>query len=314
MKTRRTGGIPRPLLVALAAALPCLSVWACAPSDREFRSIGTGGTGGVYYPLGGALARELGAADSARSYTAEVTGGSVENVNRILTDQIDLGFALSVSASEGATTEGGDRLRVVSPLYPNLVHILVGEGAGVSSLPELAGKVVSVGSPGSGTEQTARQLLESAGLTYDDIEERYLSFTESAAALRDGALDAAVISVGYPAAAVLEATTAGGVKLLALDAAEVAELQARWGYYRPARIPAGVYPGITEPVPTVSMMNWIVARDDLPDEVARLVLEIVTGDERPLERVHDMARSVEPEALQDAPVPLHRGVAGPGTR
>jgi TRAP transporter TAXI family solute receptor len=122
----------------------------------------------------------------------------VENVNRVLTDQIDLGFALSVSASEGATTEGGHRLRVVSPLYPNLVHILVREGSGVSRLQELAGKVVSVGSPGSGTEQTARQLLESAGLSYEDIEERYLSFTESAAALRDGALDAALGGVMLP--------------------------------------------------------------------------------------------------------------------
>lgn len=287
---------------------------ACSGEGRrDFMSIGTGGTGGVYYPMGGALASRLSAADSARQYTAEVSGGSVENVNRVLAGQVDLGFALSVTVYEtfaGATeAEPGHRLRVVAPLYPNLVHVLVREGAGIESLADLRGARVSVGSAGSGTEQTSRQLLESQGLDYEDVEEQYLSFSESASALKDGALDAAVLSVGYPAAAVLEATTTGGVVLLELSTEELGALIQRFPYYDPGEIPSGVYRGVDAPVRTVGMMNWIVARDDLPDPVPGAVLNILAGEGVSLEQVHEMARQIDMNALDRAPAPLHRASA-----
>ncbi len=149
-------------------------------------SLGTGGTGGIYYPLGGALASLLSLSDSSRQYTAEVTGGSVENVNRLREGQIDIGFALSVSAYEAYHggqdyVEPFETLRIVAPLYPNLVQVLVPRGSRATSLEELAGKRISVGSAGSGTEQVARQLLEAYGMSYDDVEERFLTFSESAA-------------------------------------------------------------------------------------------------------------------------------------
>lgn len=298
----------RPLLLATLAALPLLG--ACGGEGaREFRSIGTGGTGGVYYPLGGALANQLSLVDTVRQYTAEVTGGSVENVNRVLRGQIDLGFALSVTAyrtwNEAGEDDPGRRLRVVAPLYPNLVHVMVRDGAGVESLAELRGKRVSVGSAGSGTEQTARELLASAGLDYETVEEQYLSFSESASALKDGALDAAILSVGYPAAAVLEATTTGGVSLLALDPEEVSAINAAYPYYDPASIPGGVYPGVPDAVASVAMMNWIVSRDDLPDGIARAILNIISGAGVSLERVHPMAGQIDISALGRAPAPLH---------
>ena len=311
---RRRGG---PETRVRAAARCVLAGWTTlvlgvgcggeAPTD--FRSIGTGGTGGVYYPLGGALASELSLADPGRRYTAEVTGGSVENVNRILQGQIDLGFALSVTVfrtyQDAAEGEAGRRLRVVAPVYPNLIHVLVREGAGIGSLAELRGARLSVGSAGSGTEQTSREILASQGLDYDDVDEEYLSFSESAAALKDGALDAAILSVGYPAAAVLEATTAGGVALLALTPDEVDALVDERPYYEPARIPPGVYPGVTEPVPTVAMMNWLVARDDLPDEIGDALLNILGRERVNLERVHPMAGQIDLAALDRAPAPLH---------
>lgn len=305
--------LPRPDRV-LAAALVVASAGCAGEGPREFRSLGTGGTGGVYYPLGGALASQLSLADSARQYTAEVTGGSVENVNRVLAGQIDLGFALSVTVFEshgdGAADAPGARLRVVAPLYPNLIHVLVREGAGITALADFRGMRVSVGSAGSGTEQTSRQLLATAGLSYDDVDEQYLSFSESAAALKDGALDAAILSVGYPAAAVLEATTTGGVTLLPLSPAEVAAVTTVHPYYDPASIPSGVYPGVGEPIPTVAMMNWVVARDDLPGEIVASLLNILGGESVPLERVHEMARQIDLAALARAPAPLHPAAQG----
>ena len=296
-----------------AVALALLALTACGGGEggpRRFLSLGTGGTGGVYYPLGGALASRLSLADSSRQYTAEVTGGSVENLNRIVAGQIDIGFVLSVTAYEAFNSgpdfpEPATEIRIIAPLYPNLTHVVVPASSEARTLADLRGKRVSVGSAGSGTEQVSRQLLEIYGLTYDDIEPRYLSFTESSSALADGAIDAAIISVGIPAAAVLEASTTTGVRLLPVDAAKMAELHARYPYYSSGEIPAGAYPGVDQPIPTAAMMNWLVARADLDEDVVRSVLNILGPERVSLERVHEMARQIDLATLADAPIPLH---------
>ena len=277
---------------------------------RTFLSLGTAGTGGIYYPIGGALASRLSVSDSLRQYTAEVTGGSVENVNRLREGQIDMGFALAVTVYEAY--QGGQDydnpftgLRVVAPLYANLVHVLVPRGSTATSLSELAGARISVGSAGSGTEQVARQILEAYGFTYEDVDARYLTFSESAASLRDGAIDAAILSVGYPAAAVLEATTTGGARLLPLEMERIEALRAQYPYYSVGRIPAEAYPGVVEEIPTVAMMNWVVARDDLEGSVVRLLLDILRDQRQVLAQVHEMAGQIRVEDLAEAPIPLH---------
>jgi TRAP transporter TAXI family solute receptor len=299
---------------ALAVAVAFLS--GCdgtRAGKREFLSIGTAGTGGIYYPIGGAIASRLSLKDSVRQYTAEVTGGSVENVNRLREGQIDMGFALAVTVYEAfhggedyeAPFEG---LRVVAPLYANLVHVLVPRGSNAQSLGELAGARISVGAAGSGTEQVARQILESYGLTYDDVQARYLTFSESAASLRDGAIDAAIISVGYPAAAVLEATTTGGARLIPVEAEKVEALRSEYPYYSHGVIPAGAYPGVEKEVTTVAMMNWVVAGAGLDADVVGSLLTILRDDRAALEQVHEMAGQIDLAFLEEAPIPLHQGV------
>jgi len=299
-------------------ALLILSIgWGCGGGSgggRQFLSIGTAGTGGIYYPIGGAIASRLSLRDSIRQYTAEVTGGSVENVNRIREGQIDMGFALAVTVFEAF--HGGqdydtpfDGLRVVAPLYANLVHVLVPRGSTATSLGDLAGGRISVGSAGSGTEQVARQILEAYGLTYEDVNARYLTFSESAASLRDGAIDAAIISVGYPAAAVLEATTTGGARLIPIEVERIEVLEEKYPYYSVGQIPAGAYPGVIEDIPTIAMMNWVVARDDLDGEVVHALLSILRDDRRALEQVHEMAGQIDVARLAEAPIPLHQGAA-----
>lgn len=298
------------LTVALTAGL-IAGVGACSGGEpAAFHSIGTGGTGGVYYPLGGALAARLSAADSAGRYTAEVTGGSVENVNRVMAGQIDLGFALGISAYEAYHNgiDGGAPaadLRVIAPLYPNVVHVLAASGSGITSVADFAGRRVSVGSAGSGTEQTAQQVLGAYDLTYDDVSVQYLSFSESAAALRDGALDAAILSVGFPAAAVLEATTAGGVELIAVDGAGRDALLGAYPYYVEGTIPGGAYPGADTEVATVAMNNWLVGRADLDPRIVEHLLTILRDDREDLGRVHEMARQIDLAGLGQAPIPLH---------
>ena len=285
---------------------------ACGAEGGEsrFLSIGTAGTGGVYYPLGGALANRLTLRDEARQYTAEVTGGSVENVNRIREGQIEMAMALGGTIFE-AYNGGTDYevpvadLRVIAPLYANMIHVVVRGRTPIQSMADLAGHRVSVGSPGSGNEQSSRQLLESVGLDYEDIDVRYLSFGESASALRDGAIDAALISVGYPAAAVLEVMTTSDARIISISGGASAKLRELYPYYTTGTIPVGVYPGLTEPVETVAMMNWMVADESLPADVVTNLLDILVEDQASLAQVHEMARSIDPAALADAPIPLH---------
>lgn len=298
----------------LLLALILLALAGCDRGARgQFMSIGTAGTGGIYYVLGGALAGRLNERDPERQYSAEVTGGSVENVNRIREGQLDLGIVMAVTAYDAF--HGGDDypepvtdLRIVAPLYPNITHLVLRRGLQIEGVADLRGRRVSVGSPGSGTEQAARQLLDASGLTYDDIQARYLSFAESSAALQDGAIDAAIISAGYPAAAVLEATTTGGAQLAPLGDDVIASLQQRYPYYSPAEIPPGVYRGVEAPVAAVSMMNWIAARQDLPDDVAEHLLDILDEDREALINVHEMARQIDFDDLEAAPIPLHPAV------
>ena len=277
---------------------------------RVFLSLGTGGTGGIYYPLGGALASRLSIADEGRQYTAEVSGGSVENINRLATGQIDLAFVLGVTAFQAQDGQGDwevpvSGLRVLAPLYPNLTHVLVPAGSEAAGIADLAGQRVSVGAAGSGTEQVARHLLDAYGLSYDDIDPQYLSFTESSSALRDGAIDAAVMSVGYPAAAVLEATTTAGVRLLPVDPDVIAAMRDEHPYYTTTMLPELAYPGVEVAIPMLTVHNWMVGMDSLDDEVVTILLNILAEDRVSLEQVHAMAKQIDLDRLGDAPIPLH---------
>jgi uncharacterized protein len=310
---RRATGGSGPTMGILSVLLLLLPVIAAGCGDGasgRFMSIGTGGTGGLYYVLGGAIASQLTLADPDRRYTAEVTGGSVENVNRIREGQLDLGIAMAITAADAYAGEGDyaspvSDLRVVAPFYPNVTHVLVGRGSPAQSIADLRGQRMSVGSAGSGTEQEARLLLQAAGIGYDDIRPFYLSFSESAAALQDGSIDAAIISAGYPAGAVLEATTTGGARLIPIEQSILESLQARHPFYERGEIVAGVYRGVTEPVPTIQASNWIVARDDLPDDVVEHLLDILADRGDALAQVHEMARQIELSDLGRAPIPLH---------
>ena len=295
---------------ACIAALAAAGCGDGSGGGRQFRSIGTAGTGGIYYPLGGTIASRLSVLDSTSQYTAEVTGGSVENIARLNARQMDLAIALSVTMYEayrgiGDYDEPIEGLRVVAPLYPNVTHVMVPERSTVTDVSQLRGGRVSVGSAGSGTEQSSRQLLLAHGISYDDISVQYLTFTESANALRDGAIDGSIISVGYPAAAVLEATTTGGARLIALSDEAIETMIATYPYYSRGELPGGIYPGADDPVQTIAMMNWIISMDYLEAPVVNHVLGILQNEREALVRVTRMIEQLDFASLREAPIPVH---------
>lgn len=291
---------------------------ACAGDGgarRQFLSIGTGGTGGIYYPLGGALASRLSLADSTRQYTAEVTGGSVENVNRVASGEMDMGMSISLTVHRAY--HGGDdnpslktNLRLLAPLYPNVTHILVASNSSITTLDQLRGRAVSVGPPGSGTEQVARIILEAHGVSYDDVEVRYLSFTESADALRDGAIDAAIVSAGYPASAVLDVLTRRAARLIALNPEVQATLVERYPYFDDGLIPAMAYPQMEQAVPTLVTLNWIVGRDDTDPEIVQLLLSTIRDSRDWLVQVNAIGSQIDLRRLSGrTPIPVHDAAA-----
>lgn len=313
MIARRRRSRTTAVTAALLLASGCTGEEA---GERRFLSLATAGTGGIYYPLGGALASRLSVLDTARRYTAEVTGGSVENVNRLRRGEVDLGMAIGTTVHDARAGAGPfDRpvegLRVVAPLYPNATHVLAADEPGLRAVGDLRGRRVSVGPPGGGTERVARQLLAVHGLGREEVTEEHLSFAESAAALKDGAIDGAIFSVGYPASSVLEAMTTADVRLLPVAAEAVRVLTERHPYYFPHTIPRDAYPGLDSDVPTVAVMNWIVATEALPGSVVRRLLELLADEEERagLARVNAIARRIDLGALPRAPAPLHPAAA-----
>lgn len=300
---------------ALGVVFPALllSVVGCgdgAGSGRSFLSIGTAGTGGIYYPLGGAIASRLSIGDPDRQYTAEVTGGSVENVNRVAQGAMDIGFSMATTVYEAFHGGVGfdvplASLRVIAPLYANVVHVVVPDNSTATSLADFRGRRVSVGSPGSGTEQLAKQLLLAYGIEYEDADVRYLSFRESVNALRDGAIDGAIISVGYPASSVLEVMTTGVARLLPVDSAHMAIMSETYPYYAAGMIPQGTYPRMDSEVRTVAVMNWLVASESLDGVVVNRLLNVLRDDRDDLIRVNAMAEQIDLSVLRQAPIPLH---------
>lgn len=295
--------------------LAAFSLTGCeAPASGSHLSIGTGNTGGIYYPFGGALASRLSAEFPDRQFTAEVTAASVENVRRLAQEQIDLGFAISLTAEQAYNgsadfPEPIQNLRIVAPLWPNPVNVLVAGNSDIETLADLRGQRVSVGSGGSGTEQVARELLGAYGMTYEDIQPFYLGFTETSSAIRDGSIAAGFLEVAYPASAVLEATTTGNVELLPLAGPEIDALLSERPVFFATTIPAGSYPGVDEDIPTVAELNWIVAREDLDGEVVRRILDLLQDEREQLMQVNPVVGQIDLAELRRAPIPLHPAAA-----
>jgi TRAP transporter TAXI family solute receptor len=154
----------------------------------------------------------------------------------------------------------------------------------------------------------SRQLLAAHDLTYDDVDEQFLSFGEAAAALKDRAIDAALISVGFPASSVLDATTTGGIELLPLSPEVIARMIEEYPYYLPGELPADAYPGVDEPIKTLAVMNWVVALEALDDDVVDHLLSVLSEEQQALIQVHPQAAQIDLNTLDSSPIPLHPAV------
>ena len=304
--------------VALAVTLAGgLMATGAADAQQKTIAIGTGGTGGVYYPLGGAIANVLSKNLPNVQATAEVTGGSVDNLKLIASGQSELGFTMADAAQdavkgEGKFTSGKVPLQTLLVVYPNRMHVVTVEGTGIEKLSDLKGKRVSTGSPGGATEVMAFRVIEAAGLDKDkDMTRERLGVAESVNAIKDRKIDAFFWVGGLPTAAVTDLAATPGMKLKLIDHSEVVDkMNAKYGnLYSAGKIPSGTYPGYDKDNTIAEVWNIIVTGNKMSDDDAYTIVKTLVEKKADLVAVHKEANSfsLDNQVQDRSPVPFHPG-------
>jgi TRAP transporter TAXI family solute receptor len=301
------------------AAFAAFAVLACGSAvqaqEKVNLSIGTGGTGGVYYPLGGGMANVLSKHLPNVRATAEVTGASVDNMRLIGAGRQDFGFTMADTALDAS--KGVDRFRgqpvparTLMVLYPNRMHVVTVEGTGIKKFSDLKGKRVSVGSPGSGTEVTALRLLEANNMISEVKRER-LSVAESVNALKDRKIDAFFWVGGLPTAAVTDLAATPGTKIVMVDHADaLAEMNRRYdGLYAKDIIPKGTYAGQDRDNQVIAVWNILVTNEKMSDKMAYDIVKTLFDNKPELIAVHKEAQNIDlkRQTQQYSPIPFHPG-------
>ena len=279
-----------------------------------FLSIATGGTSGTYYPIGGAIAKVLNENIDNMNASAQSTGASVTNTRLIYNQEVELAILQNDIASYavGGKNQFADNqvnnMSGIAALYPEVIQIIVRSDAGIETIADLKGKSVAVGAPGSGAEANASQILDFFGLTYDDIEEDYLSFGEAASRLKDRQIDAAFLTAGLPTAAVMDVAATQDIKLLNFSDQDLEALSEAYPYLTGVTVPAGTYNGLDNDIQTVALKAILVAESDLSEEVVYNITKAIFENRETLIAAHDRARDIKLEdALKGMTVDLHPG-------
>ena len=298
------------------ARLAALFVLAFSAQAQNL-SIATGGTGGVYYPLGGGMAAVLSKYVPGMQATAEVTGGSVANLQLIGTGKPYLGMTMAdatLDAFKGEDKFKGKpvAVRTLMIMYPNRMHVVTIEGTGIGKMADLKGKRVSTGSAGSATEVMAFRVIEAAGLDKDrDMKRERLGVAESVDAIKDRKIDAFFWVGGLPTAAVTDLANTPGVKIKLIDhAALVPAMNKKYGnLYVEDVIPKAMYRGMEADNHQASVMNLLVASEKMDDKTAHDILKAVFDHKDELVRVHKEAENIrlENQKAEASPVPWHPG-------
>lgn len=296
------------MLLGLSAAAAPLGAQA-----QDFINVLTGGTSGVYYPMGVALSKIYSEALPDAKVQVQSTKASVENLNLLQQGKGEIGFSLGNSvklAAEGNADAGFnaplDKLRGIAAIYPNYIQIVASADSGITTLADLKGKSVSVGAPKSGTELNARAILAAAGMSYDDLGKvEYLPFAESVELMKNRQLDATLQSAGLGVASLKDLSTSIPITVVSVPA-DVAETLG--APYTAGEIPAGTYEGQDEAVTTVAVRNYLVTSDAVSDDVAYAMTKAMFENLDEMKAAHAAANAIDVQnALQGMPIPVHPG-------
>jgi TRAP transporter TAXI family solute receptor len=300
---------------AVVAALIILQGAASAQVKNRL-SIATGGTGGVYYPLGGGMAALISKHIPNTEATAEVTTASVDNVKLLHANRIAMALCLPDTAWDGYSGQMKGfkekaNIRTLMALYSNFMHFVAADGAGIKSIADLKGKRVSTGSPGSGTEVKGLRVMEAYGLTAKDLKSQdRLGVGESAGALKDRKLDAFIWDGGLPTAAVLDLAATPGIKINLIPHGDaVPKMVAKYGpLYFASNIPKGTYKGIDIDIPVAAATNLLIVNEKMDENLAYQITKLFLEHTADLVAVHKAAAEISlKNAVVGSPIPFHPG-------
>ncbi|TMH20759.1 MAG: TAXI family TRAP transporter solute-binding subunit [Betaproteobacteria bacterium] len=301
--------------VTLAAALALTG--AAQAQEKYSLSIATGGTGGVYYPLGGGMANILSKYVPGLQATAEVTGGSVDNLKLIATGKPYIAFSMADAGQDAYRGEDKFKgtkvpLRTLMVLYPNRMHVVTIDGIGITRMADLRGKRVSTGSPGSATEVMGFRVIEAAGLDKDrDMKRERLGVAESVNALKDRKIDAFFWVGGLPTAAVTDLANTPGIKIKLIDhAATVAAMNKKYGpLYIEDVIPKATYRGMDADNRQATVWNILVSHENLSNQTAYNIVKTIFDKREDMIAVHKEAENfkLENQKAAASPIPFHPG-------
>ena len=302
----------QPLLAATAALGLTLS--AAALAGPTFINVLTGGTSGVYYPVGVALSQIYGDGIEGAKATVQSTKASVENLNLLQAGRGELALALgdAVADAWNGVEEAGfkkplDKLRGIGAAYSNYIQIVANADSGIESLADLKGKRISVGAPKSGTELNARAIFKAAGLSYEDMGKvEFLPYAESVELIKNRQLDATLQSSGLGMAAFRDLASTMAVRFIPVPPEVVAAIGS--AAYQPGTIPAGTYEGQPEDVPTAAIANLFVSHSGVSDELAYQMTKLMFEHLDRLGSAHSAAKGIKlDKAAKGLPIPLHPG-------
>jgi TRAP transporter TAXI family solute receptor len=290
------------------------SVGGRAFAQAKFFRIGTGGTGGTYYPIGGLIANAI--TTDTLNASAVATNGSVANVNGIVGGAMESGFSqadVNFWAYTGTGIYEGkprvEELRAIANLYPETVHVICRKGLGAKSIADLKGKRISLDEPGSGSLVNAKAILGVFGITEKDIKPDYLKQQQSVDKLKDGSLDAFFQTTGYPQGTLTELASTNGFELLAIDGAEAAKLREQFKFFAADEIPEGTYKGVAG-VKTLSVgAQWVTSSKQDADLVYQVTKGLWSDKARGvLDAGHAKGKAIQKaNALAGLGIPLHAG-------
>ena len=301
------------LVLAIGLVMGMLSFGMAA--EKQFVAIATGGTGGTYYPLGGALAQLLSNTVEGLIVTAQTGNASRANCNLISRGQIETAFSQAnvtywsysgtgIYSNEPVLTN----LRGIAALYPETIHIVATKASGIKTVEDLKGKSVGVGAPNSGTAADAEIILQAHGITFDDVKVDYIDFNEVAQRLIDGQIDAGFTTAGFPTSSIINIATKRDIVLIPISAEKIKELTDAIPYYGATIIPGGLYKGVAEDVPALATPALWICDAKLSPTLVYKMTKALWENREILEKVHSQGKNVTLEtALDGIGIPLHPG-------
>jgi hypothetical protein len=291
----------------------CLVAAGPVAAKTVFLGIGTGGTGGIYYPYGGGVAEIWTQYVPGVRAVAEVTGASVENVKLASKGETVVGEVMgdvAVAGYEGTSKFQGKKQDILSMaiMYPNLLQLVTLKDSPITDVEQIKGKTISSGSPGSGTNFMAEVVFKALGIPLESYKDSRLSFTETANALRDGTIELGTWSVGPGTSSIMDLATTHDIRVLPFSPEQTQKILAANPTYSAVELAGGVYNGVDNPVPTIGVWNVLICQKSLDTDLVYKLVKALYEHNDLLCKIHPSAAYTTPEnAVKYSPIPLHPG-------